>query len=115
MTRNIKREKRARRRIRIRAKISGTAERPRLSVFKSNTRLTAQLIDDDAGKTLLSVSSFDSKKKIPREQAEEIGAKLADAARKKKITKLVFDRGGFLYAGNIKVFADSVRAGGIKF
>lgn len=112
---NLKMKKRERRHARIRARISGTKERPRLSVFKSNTRLIAQLIDDETGKTLLSVSSADSKRKTPRGRVEEIGEKLAGEAKKKKITRVVFDRGGFLYTGNIKVFAESVRAGGIAF
>lgn len=115
MIHNLKKEKRERRHSRIRAKISGTAERPRLSVFKSNTRLSAQLIDDEAGKTLASISSTDSKKKTSRERVEEAGKKLAEAAKRKKINRVVFDRGGFLYTGNIKLFADSVRAGGIIF
>lgn len=112
---NIKTERRTRRHARIRAKISGTPERPRLAVYKSNMRIAAQVIDDVAGKTLLSVSSSDFKKGTLQERTIEAGKKLAEDAKKQNIAAVVFDRGGFLYAGNIKVFADSVRSGGINF
>ncbi|MCW9054475.1 MAG: 50S ribosomal protein L18 [Candidatus Pacebacteria bacterium] len=109
-----KKEQRARRHSRIRAKVSGTSARPRLAVFRSNTRITAQIIDDSAGNTLVSVSSAGSKG-TPRERAEAAGMRVAEEAKKKGITSVVFDRGGFLYAGSIKTFADSARAGGLEF
>lgn len=113
-----KEQKRKRRKARIRAKISGTAKRPRLSVFKSNKHLSAQLIDDTKGHTLL--SSFDtglkeSLKKSRGEVAVLIGKDIALKAKKSKITKIVFDRGGFSYEGNIKVLAESIRKEGLKF
>ena len=115
MVGHSKKEKRDRRALRIRAKISGTAERPRLSVFKSNTQVTAQLIDDEARVTILAISTSQSKKKTLSERVEEVGGMLAEAAKKKGVTTVVFDRGGFLYTGNIKRFADSARAGGLVF
>lgn len=95
-----------RRHKRIRAKISGTADMPRLSVFKSNRFIYAQLIDDVKGNTLASASSNDAKK---------VGSELAKKALALKIEKVVFDRGGYLYAGKIKAVADSAREGGLKF
>ncbi len=106
---------RDRRHRRVRAKVSGTAERPRLSVFKSNTRIVAQIIDDVAGTTLAAVSSSSEKGKTPRERAEAAATTLAVAAKGKGITKVVFDRGGFQYAGTIKAFADAARAAGLEF
>ena len=105
----------ARRKARIRAKISGTAERPRLAVFKSHKYIYAQIIDDTKGHTLV---SFDSKKTVskkPTERAKEVGVGIAKAALAAKISKVVFDRGGYLYAGKIKVVADAAREGGLKF
>jgi large subunit ribosomal protein L18 len=110
-----KQEQRERRHRRVRAKVAGTAERPRLSVYKSNTRLFAQLIDDGASRTIVSVSSSNEKGKTPRERAELAAATLAKAAKEKGIAKVVFDRGGFLYAGTIKAFADAARAAGLVF
>lgn len=115
MVTGSKKERRTRRHARIRSKVLGTAVRPRLSVFRSNTRLVAQIIDDEAQKTLAAVSSSDSKKKTVRERIVESATKIADEAKKKKIASVVFDRGGFVYAGNIKLFADTVRAEGITF
>ena len=112
---NIKKEKRIRRHKRVRAKIFGTSARPRLSVFKSNTRLTAQIIDDEKGITLVSVSSHDSDKKTMKERVEESGKKLAQEASKNKIKTVVFDRGGFIFTGNIQAFADSARGEGLIF
>ena len=108
-------EKRERRHRRVRAKVAGTAARPRLSVFKSNTRLVAQIIDDDAGKTIVAVSSAEEKGKTPRERAETAAATLAKRASEKGVKQVVFDRGGFRYAGTIAAFADAVRAAGLEF
>lgn len=100
---------------RVRAKVIGTAERPRLSVFKSNTRLVAQIIDDTKGLTLAAVSSATEKGRTPHERAETSAATLAKAAAAKGITAVVFDRGGFQYTGTIKIFADAARAAGLVF
>ncbi len=100
---------------RVRAKVSGTAQRPRLSIFRSNTALSAQLIDDVAGKTLTAISTAKIKGKTLNEKALTAGAELAKAIKAKKIKEVVFDRGGYAFIGNIKAFADAVRSGGIKF
>lgn len=112
---SLKTLQRTRRHKRVRAKIFGTADRPRLSIFKSNTRLVAQLIDDDTGVTLAYVSSGDEKAKTPRERAEAAAATLAKHAKGKGITAVVFDRGGFQYLGTVKAFADAARAAGLQF
>ena len=106
---------RLRRHARIRAKVSGTGKTPRLSVFKSNKYISAQLIDDEKGVTLASSSSKGSKEKTKEAKAREVGAAIAKAAKTKKISKAVFDRGGFTYTGNIKMLAESARKGGLKF
>lgn len=106
--------RRTRRRNRVRAKVSGTAARPRLSVFRSNTQITAQLIDDEANTTICSVTTA-KRKGTPRERSIEAGSALAEAAKGKKVAEIVFDRGGYLYTGNIKAFADAVRDAGLKF
>jgi len=90
----------------IRAKISGTALRPRLCVFKSNTAIYAQLIDDDRATTLASAKGRD---------ALEVGAEIAKKAYAKKIKKVVFDRGGYIYTGKIRALAESARKAGLKF
>ena len=105
----------ARRKARIRAKISGTAERPRLSIFKSHRYIYAQIIDDVAGKTLVSTDSRKVGGKTPVERAGAVGADIAKKAVAAKISKVVFDRSGYLYAGKIKVVADSARQGGLEF
>ncbi len=99
----------------MRAKVIGTPERPRLSVYKSNTRLIAQIIDDSAGKTLVAVSSGTEKGKTPRERAEQAAGSIAKLATTKGIKAVVFDRGGFQYVGTIKAFADAARAAGLEF
>lgn len=108
-------QQRERRHRRVRAKVSGTEDRPRLSIFKSNTRLVAQVINDDTGTTLAAVSSASEKGKTPRERAEAAAASLAKAAGAKGVKKVVFDRGGYQYAGTIKAFADAARAAGLEF
>lgn len=110
-----KQEKRQLRHRRVRAVVHGTAERPRLNVFKSNTRLTAQIINDDEHTTLAAVNSAAEKGATPRERAEAAAASLAKQAKDKGITKVVFDRGGFQYIGTIKAFADAARSAGLEF
>lgn len=112
---NAKKEKRVRRHTRIRAKVSGTAEKPRLAVFKSNRYISAQLIDDQSNVTLASSHSREVKGKSMTEKAQLVGEAIATKAKAKKITTVVFDRGGFIYTGNIKALADGARAGGLKF
>src|SRR3989344_5486044 len=107
-------EKRIRRHKRIRAKIAGTAERPRLSVFKSNKYLYAEIIDDVAGRTLAAASSLEFNKKV-KDEAREVGKTIAQRACDKKIKKIVFDRGGYVYTGKVKALADGARDGGLVF
>ncbi|KKT75357.1 MAG: 50S ribosomal protein L18 [Parcubacteria group bacterium GW2011_GWB1_44_7] len=107
-------EKRIRRHKRIRAKIAGTAERPRLSVFKSNKYLYAEIIDDVAGRTLAAASSLEFNKKV-KDEAREVGKTIAQRAGDKKIKKIVFDRGGYVYTGKVKALADGARDGGLVF
>ena len=104
-----------RRHNKIRAKISGTADRPRLSVFKSNKNISVQLIDDSKGSTLASYSTIEAKGKTQSERAKEVGVEIAKKALALKIKKVVFDRGGYLYSGKIKVVADAAREGGLEF
>ncbi len=109
---------RAKRHKRIRGKINGTAECPRLSVFRSASHIYAQLIDDAKGVTLASASSLDKDFKgsgANKEGAKLVGQAIAKAAKKLKIEEVVFDRGGFLYHGRIKELADGAREGGLKF
>ena len=109
---------RLRRHRRVRGKIAGTAERPRLGIFRSNRGIFAQLIDDDSGKTLASASwtslpaSFKGDKTA---QATEVGKRLAEAAKKAGIETIVFDRSGYLFHGRVKALADGAREGGLKF
>jgi large subunit ribosomal protein L18 len=105
----------ARRKARIRAKIHGTEERPRLSIFKSHKYIYAQIINDDKGHTLVAFDSKQSKAKKPVERAEEVGVEIAKLAKARKITKVVFDRSGYLYTGKIKMVAESARKGGLEF
>lgn len=115
MTLAMKQQKRERRHRRVRAKVYGSASRPRLSVYKSNTALHAQIIDDSKGATLAAVSSSQEKGKTPRERAEAAAETLAKKAAGKGIKAIVFDRGGFQYLGTIKAFADAARAAGLQF
>ena len=110
-----KREQRNRRHNRVRARVEGTEARPRLSIYKSNTRLTAQIIDDTKGVTLAAVSSANEKGKTPKERAEQAAVTIAKAAGVKGIKAVVFDRGGFQYVGTIKAFADAARTAGLEF
>lgn len=113
----IKHEKRQRRHKRVRAKIKGTSDRPRLSVFRSNRHVWAQLIDDIAGKTIASVGdkSVRGKKETTLKAAEKVGGELAKRALEKKISAAVFDRGGYRYHGIVKAVAEGARKGGLKF
>lgn len=110
-----KKSNRIRRHKRIRSQVSGTATLPRLSVFRSNKFIYGQIIDDEKGVTLAATDSRGSKAKTMVEQAKEAGANLAKAAKAKKIKKVVFDRGGFLFIGKVKAFAEGVREGGLEF
>ena len=106
---------RVRRHKRVRAKIFGTMDCPRLSFFKSNKQIYAQLIDDETEKTLVGVSSLKLSEKSGTDKAKKLGEEIAKLAKDKKISKVVFDRGGFLYTGTVKTFADSARDNGLKF
>ncbi len=107
---------RQRRKVRIRAIVKGTAERPRLIVSKSNSKHFLQLVDDDKGVTLVSVSDLkDTGKATKTETAKQLGQKIAELAQAKKITNIVFDRNGYKYHGRVKAIADSARDGGLKF
>lgn len=116
MKKNIsKTTKRIRRKLRIRAKVSGTETRPRLAVFKSNQHVSAQLIDDSKGLTLVSAHSKTMKGKTLSLKALEVGKQIAEKAKAKKIETVVFDRGGFMYTGNIEAVATGAREGGLIF
>ena len=112
-------EMRVERHNRIRKELSGTAERPRLNVFRSNANITAQIIDDEKGITLVSASTLEKELKITNggnvEAAKLIGAEIAKRAKKAKITKVVFDRGGYLYHGRVKALAEAARENGLEF
>ncbi|MBV5281963.1 MAG: 50S ribosomal protein L18 [Paludibacter sp.] len=108
------------RRIRIKAhirhKVSGTAQRPRLTVFRSNTQIYAQLVDDVNGVTLAAASSLGLKEKVTKsEQAAIVGKKVAQVAQEAGITAVIFDRNGYLYHGRVKQLAEAAREGGLKF
>src|SRR6478735_660469 len=109
--------KRLKRRRRVRAKITGTAERPRISVFRSNRGIFAQLIDDDSGRTLASVNwtESDLRSLKPMEQASKAGSLLAERAKAAGVESVVFDRGGYQYHGRVKALAEGAREGGLKF
>ena len=112
------RQARIRRHKRVRKNVQGTAERPRLVVFRSNRGIEAQLVDDVAGKTLAAASSLHLKKTFKgnkQDQAAEVGKALAAAAKSAGVEAAVFDRGGYLYHGRVKALADAAREGGLKF
>ena len=112
------REARARRHRRVRGRLSGTAERPRLVVFRSNRGIEAQLVDDVGGRTLAAASWLHLKKSFKgskSEKAAEVGKLLATNAKKAGIEQVVFDRGGYLYHGRVKALADGAREGGLRF
>ena len=101
----------------IRKTVKGTAERPRISIFRSNNEIYAQLINDDAAHTLLAASSRDMKEVTGTklEKSKQVGVALAKMAAEKGITKAVFDRGGFLFHGRVKAIAEGAREGGLQF
>ena len=117
MSPQTKPQARLRRRRRVRAKVRGTADRPRLSVFRSNRGIGAQLIDDVAGHTLAAVNSTESDlKSLGRlEQASKAGELLAERGKSAGVETVVFDRGGYRYHGRVKALADGAREGGLKF
>lgn len=112
-------EVRQARHARVRNKVSGTKEIPRLNVFRSNSNIFAQIIDDSEGKTLVSASSIDKELSLENggnvEAAAKVGELIAKRAKEAKITKVVFDRGGYLYHGRIKALADAARENGLEF
>jgi large subunit ribosomal protein L18 len=116
MKTNIKVEKRARLHKKIRTRVSGTVECPRLAVFRSNRYMYAQLIDDVNGVTLAAASDLGVSDKLSKvERAKMVGQKLAENAKAKKITTVVFDRGGFSYRGRVQALADAARVAGLLF
>ena len=116
MKTSIKTEKRARLHKKIRSRVEGTGERPRLAVFRSNRYMYAQLIDDVLRVTIASASDISSTEKMTKvERAKEVGKKLAEEAKKKHITTVVFDRGGFSYRGRVQALAEGAREGGLNF
>jgi large subunit ribosomal protein L18 len=116
---NLQKQKKAKRIIRhkrVRSRISGTGEKPRLAVFKSNTHIYAQVIDDGSGKTIASSSSMELKTKAKKgDAAKEVGKAVAAKVLAKNIKKIKFDRGGFSYHGRIKSLAEGAREGGLEF
>lgn len=115
MSRIVNLTNKKRRKNRIRAKIFGTKTCPRLSVFKSNKYIYAQLIDDDAGKTIADFSAHKMSEKSKSEQAKLAGSSIAEKAISLGIKKVVFDRNGYIYTGIIKMLAESARSAGLKF
>ncbi len=118
VTKTNRKLERTRRHIRVRRKISGTTERPRLCVYRSNTNLYAQIIDDTVGKTLVSASTLDKEVKTKhsnKEAAKEVGTLIAKRAIEKNIKTVVYDRGGYVYHGVIKELAEAAREGGLEF
>lgn len=118
VTKTDRKAERTRRHIRVRRKISGTAECPRLCVYRSNTNLYVQIIDDVAAKTLVSASTLDKEVKTKhanKEAAKELGTLIAKRASEKNIKEVVFDRGGYIYHGVVKELAEAAREAGLVF
>lgn len=115
MDTKIKKIQRERRKKRIRAKVFGVSEKPRLSVFRSNKYITAQLIDDSKGVTLAAATSKGMKIKSVVERAKAVGASIAEQAKAKNISAAVFDRSGYIYTGSVAALAEGARAAGLKF
>jgi large subunit ribosomal protein L18 len=117
MTVETKPQRRLRRRRRVRTKIRGTAERPRLSVFRSNRGVFAQLVDDDEGRTVAAVAWTEPELRelAPLEQAKRAGEMLASRAKEAGVSTCVFDRGGYQYHGRVKALAEGAREGGLRF
>ncbi len=111
-----KEQRRLKIKTRVRGKVSGTPECPRLSVYRSNKQIYAQVIDDTTGRTLASASSLKMEEKLPKKEiAAKVGELIAKNAKEAGIEKVAFDRNGFLYHGRIKELADAARKGGLKF
>lgn len=114
-------DSRKRRQIRVRAKVQGTSERPRLSVFRSLDEIYVQAIDDDKGLTIVSASTIDTELRSKMDglnktkQAQLVGKTIAERLKKKKINMVVFDRGGYQYTGRVKALAEAAREGGLNF
>ena len=121
MTKSYTREARVRRHVRVREKVAGTWERPRLAVFRSLSHIYAQVIDDNQGKTLAAASTLDSdikkeaKGKKKSAEAALVGTLIAKRAKEKGVAQVAFDRGGFKYQGRVKALADAARKAGLKF
>jgi len=121
MTTHSRRQARARRQLRVRRKIIGTPERPRLNVFRSLTQIYAQVIDDSAGRTLASASTLEAELKpklgglTKTDQAKLVGALLAERARARGIQQVVFDRAGYRYHGRVRALAEAARQAGLEF
>ncbi|MBU1001459.1 MAG: 50S ribosomal protein L18 [Proteobacteria bacterium] len=109
--------KRLRRKVRIRKKVNGTAECPRLCVFRSNVHIYAQLVNDEIGETVASTSTqvLSKGKGLTKERATEVGREIAKLAKEKNVESVVFDRNGYLYHGRVQALADGAREGGLKF
>ena len=112
---NRKQYRRNRIKMRIRKIVSGSVERPRMTIFRSNKQIYVQLIDDQAGHTILSASSKDDDKAPKLEQAKKVGASVAEKAKEAGIENVVFDRNCYLHHGRIKALAEAAREGGLKF
>lgn len=110
-----KEQRRLKIKFRIRKSVKGTAERPRLSVFRSNKQIYAQVINDITGTTLASASSLGLEKMKKTEQAKKVGELVANKAKEAGVEKIVFDRNGYLYHGRVQALADAAREGGLKF
>ena len=108
-------ERRARRHLRVRKKVSGTAERPRLVVYRSLKHIYAQLVDDERSRTLMTVSDAKATEGTKTTKSSEVGRMLAERAKEAGITKVVFDRAGYQYHGRVKAVADGAREGGLEF
>jgi large subunit ribosomal protein L18 len=108
-------DKRYRRHLRVRKKVVGTAQRPRLVVFRSLKHISAQLVDDAAGRTLMTITSSDVESGKKTEKSLEVGKRLAARAKDAGIKQVVFDRGGYRYHGRVKAVADGAREGGLEF
>jgi large subunit ribosomal protein L18 len=112
----MEKQKRLKRKKRVRAKIFGTKEKPRLSIFRTNQHFYAQIIDDEEGKTLIGVNSLQFKEKLTnKEKVIKLADVLAEKAKEKGIKKIIFDRNGFNYKGRIKIFAEKLRELGLEF
>ena len=115
MTTSLKERGRQRRHRRVRKKIVGTAERPRLAVYRSNRHIYAQVIDDVSGRTLAAASTLGAAKGSPKDQAKAVGTSVAAAAKGAGVTTVTFDRGGFMYHGRVQAVAEGAREGGLEF